>query len=59
MRVLWSPAADGDLIALWAYLAQQATPKQADAQIARIRDVSRRLSEWPESGRPRDKRFQV
>jgi toxin ParE1/3/4 len=50
----WSPAAEADLLQIWAYLAREASPLRADAQIMSIKQTAERLREWPHSGRSCD-----
>jgi toxin ParE1/3/4 len=52
--VIWSPEAEADLFEIWNYLKREATVAVADGQLRLIGQACVTLSEWPESGRPRD-----
>ena len=54
LAVLWSPEAEEDLIVIWSYLADQASPQTADTQLNAIEDACTKLERWPYSGRQRD-----
>jgi toxin ParE1/3/4 len=53
-RLVWSPEAEQDLFDIWTYLAREASPEIADAQLRAIDRASANLVEWPQSGRARD-----
>ena len=53
-RVLWSPEAEEDLVAIWRYVAQEASPDIADKQLILIDQATTTLREWPLAGRARD-----
>jgi toxin ParE1/3/4 len=52
--VLWSLAAEEDLITIWMYVARQASAQVADDQLRAIGRVSTAIGEWPLAGRARD-----
>lgn len=52
--VVWSPEAEGDLLEIWTYLANEASPEVANVQLRSIARSTRRLARWPLSGRARD-----
>ena len=49
-RLEWSPRADRDLFAAWAYIAEDSRPA-ADAVEARLVDSAVRLTEYPLLGK--------
>ena len=53
-RVLWSSEAEEDLVAIWRYVAQEASPDIADKQLILIDQATTTLREWPLAGRARD-----
>ena len=53
-KVLWSLAAEEDLISVWMYVARQASETIADDQLRAIGRVSEAIGEWPLAGRGRD-----
>jgi toxin ParE1/3/4 len=53
-RLIWSQPADTDLLDIWGYLAEQASPDIADRQLRNIVTACDRLVTWPFSGRPRN-----
>jgi len=50
VKLNWTPQAKHDLIAIAEYIAQD-SKKYARIQIQRLRDRTRQLSNFPESGR--------
>ncbi len=46
-KVLWSLAAEEDLISIWMYVARQSSEKIADDQLRAIGRVSEAIGEWP------------
>ncbi len=51
---LLSPEASEDLLAIWMYLADHASPAIADKQVWEIERACYFLGAWTEYGRPRD-----
>ena len=54
LAVVWSPEAEEDLIEIWGYLADRASPQIADTQLTAIEAACAKLEHWPYSGRQRD-----
>jgi toxin ParE1/3/4 len=54
LAVFWSPEAEKDLLEIWSYLADQASPPIADTQLNAIEGACAKLEHWPHSGRQRD-----
>jgi toxin ParE1/3/4 len=54
LPVDWSPEAEDDLLAVWNYLAREASPEVADEQLRSLDRACEALAEWPHSGRVRD-----
>jgi toxin ParE1/3/4 len=52
-RVIWSPAAEQDLVDIWAYYARVASPEIADRLLREIDQVGTALTEHPLSSRDR------
>jgi toxin ParE1/3/4 len=52
-RVIWSPAAEQDLLDIWRYFARVASPEIADALLREIENAADRLRENPLLGRQR------
>jgi toxin ParE1/3/4 len=55
--IIWSREAEQDLLALWSYLAREASPDVADEQLRSLDRACEALAEWPHSGRARDELF--
>jgi toxin ParE1/3/4 len=53
----WSPEAEQDLLAVWNYLAREASPDVADEQLRSLDRACEALAQWPHSGRARDELF--
>src|ERR1700693_4832937 len=53
----WSPEAEHDLLAVWNYLAREASPDVADEQLRSLDRACEALAQWPHSGRARDELF--
>jgi len=53
-RVVWSPAADQDLLDIWAYYARVASPEIADNLLHEISRVGEGIRENPLLSRQRD-----
>ena len=53
-RVVWSPAADRDLLDIWAYYARVASPETADNLLREIDRVGEGIRENPLLSRQRD-----
>jgi len=54
LAIVWSPEAEEDLIEIWSYLADQASPQVADTQLGAVENATVNLEHWPYSGRRRD-----
>jgi toxin ParE1/3/4 len=54
-KVLWSLAAEEDLISIWMYVARQSSVNVADDQLRAISRACEAIGEWPLAGRARDK----
>jgi toxin ParE1/3/4 len=54
VRLVWSPASEIDLLQIWSYLEQEASENKGGEQVDQIRLASKRILEWPNSGRARD-----
>lgn len=52
-RIVWSPAAERDLIDIWAYYARVASPELADNLLREIDRVGRSMGESPLLSRDR------
>jgi toxin ParE1/3/4 len=52
--VVWRPAAQADLLALYDWIADQADPTTALAYTTKIEAHAQRLSQFPDRGTPRD-----
>jgi len=52
--ITWSPEAEQDLLAIWDYVAREASPDVADEQLRSLDRACEALAEWPYSGRARD-----
>lgn len=52
--VVWSPEAEQDLLDIWLYLAQEASPDVADKQLRSIGAACDEIAAWPQAGRARD-----
>jgi toxin ParE1/3/4 len=52
--VVWSPEAEQDLLDIWLYTAEHASPDTADEQLHLVESVCDQIAEWPEAGRARD-----
>lgn len=52
--LIWAPRARLDLIEIWRYYAEVASPEIADKLLREIDQAAGRLGEYPESGRIRD-----
>src|SRR5258708_8545529 len=52
-RIVWSPAAERDLIDIWAYYARVASPEIADNLLREIDRVGRAIGENPLLSRDR------
>ena len=57
LPVDWSPEAEQDLLAIWDYLAREASPDVADEQLRSLDRACEALAQWPHSGRARDELF--
>src|ERR1700688_1643623 len=57
LPVDWSPEAEQDLLAIWDYVAREASPDVADEQLRSLDRACEALAEWPHSGRARDELF--
>jgi toxin ParE1/3/4 len=53
----WSPEAEQDLLAIWNYVAREASPGAADEQLRSLDRACEALAQWPHSGRARDELF--
>ena len=53
-RVLFSPEARADLIALYDYISEQASPQRAMAYVERIETYCLAFADFPERGTRRD-----
>jgi toxin ParE1/3/4 len=53
-RVVWSPAADRDLLDIWGYYARVASAETADNLLREIDRVGEGISENPRLSRQRD-----
>jgi toxin ParE1/3/4 len=54
LPIIFSSAADEDLIQIWGYLAREVSEQIADRQLHEIDKLCSRLKAWPFSGRRRD-----
>jgi toxin ParE1/3/4 len=54
LPVDWSPEAEQDLLAIWNYVAREASPDVADEQLRSLDRACEALAQWPHSGRARD-----
>jgi toxin ParE1/3/4 len=57
LPVDWSPEAEQDLLAIWNYVAREASPDVADEQLRSLDRACEALAQWPHSGRARDELF--
>jgi toxin ParE1/3/4 len=57
LPVDWSPEAEHDLLAIWIYVAREASPDVADEQLRFVDRACEALAQWPHSGRARDELF--
>ena len=57
LPVDWSPEAEQDLLAIWNYVAREASPDVADEQLRSVDRACEALAQWPHSGRARDELF--
>ena len=53
-RIVVSPEADAQLIALYRYIAVEASPRAAERFVGAILDQCETLSQFPERGAPRE-----
>ncbi|WP_397420287.1 type II toxin-antitoxin system RelE/ParE family toxin [Phenylobacterium sp.] len=53
-RIVVSPEADAQLIALYRYIAVEASPRTAERFVGKILDQCEKLSRFPERGAPRN-----
>jgi toxin ParE1/3/4 len=56
-RSIWSPEAEQDLLAVWIYVAREASPDVANEQLRSLDRACEALAQWPHSGRARDELF--
>lgn len=55
--IIWSPEAQQDLLAIWNYVAREASLDVADEQLRSLDRACEALAQWPHSGRARDELF--
>ena len=53
----WSPEAEQDLLAIWSYVAREASPDVADEQLRSLDRACEALAQWPHSRRGHDELF--
>ena len=54
LKIVWSPAAEEDLVSIWRYTADEWSPAAADQQIRDIWTTCEALLGYPQIGRSRD-----